>query len=167
MRNSFLARRLHAWLVGTFSLVAMVPTILVAVFAAFTLNFGIDNWFSSHVKAALRGASVASTSTSSPGLTSWVSGLVGGRSASRESRAESKARSGGVACSASDWPISDRQADAAAEREDRQRRAQGRSPGQGLLARQAVADLAGVRVAVRPARTDGEVHQQSVGHCLR
>ncbi len=48
--------RLHARLVMTFSLVAVIPTILVAVFAAVTLNQGVEAWFSSHVKDALGGA---------------------------------------------------------------------------------------------------------------
>lgn len=52
-RSGRAGSRLHARLVVTFSLIAVVPTILVAVFAAFTLNLGVEAWFSSHVKQAV------------------------------------------------------------------------------------------------------------------
>jgi two-component system nitrogen regulation sensor histidine kinase NtrY len=55
-RSGRAGARLQSRLVGTFSLVAIVPTIMVAVFAAVTLNLGVESWFSSHVKDALRGA---------------------------------------------------------------------------------------------------------------
>lgn len=55
-RSGRAGAKLHARLVVTFSLVAVVPTILVAVFAAVTLNLGVESWFSGHVKAALYGA---------------------------------------------------------------------------------------------------------------
>ncbi len=48
--------RLHARLVAIFSLVAIVPAILVAVFAAVSLNFGLEEWFSARVKAAITGS---------------------------------------------------------------------------------------------------------------
>ncbi len=48
-RSGRAGARLHARLVITFSAVAIVPTILVAVFAAVTLNLGVESWFSSHV----------------------------------------------------------------------------------------------------------------------
>ncbi len=55
-RSGRAGARLHSRLVGTFSLIAVVPTILVAVFAAVTLNLGIESWFSNHVKDALGSA---------------------------------------------------------------------------------------------------------------
>jgi len=55
-RSGQAGSRLHTRLVVTFSLVAVVPTILVAIFAAVTLNLGVEAWFSSHVKQALGGA---------------------------------------------------------------------------------------------------------------
>jgi two-component system nitrogen regulation sensor histidine kinase NtrY len=55
-RSGRAGARLHSRLVATFSLVAVVPTILVAVFAAITLNLGVESWFSNHVKTALYGA---------------------------------------------------------------------------------------------------------------
>ncbi|MSP81630.1 MAG: PAS domain-containing sensor histidine kinase [Alphaproteobacteria bacterium] len=45
--------RLHARLVGLFSIVAITPTIVVAVFSAYFLNFGLESWFSERVRTAL------------------------------------------------------------------------------------------------------------------
>ncbi|HTW36650.1 MAG TPA: PAS domain-containing sensor histidine kinase [Rhizomicrobium sp.] len=45
--------RLHARLVAIFSMVALVPAVLVAIFAAFTFDLGIEAWFSAPVKHAL------------------------------------------------------------------------------------------------------------------
>ncbi|MCW8862933.1 MAG: HAMP domain-containing protein, partial [Rhodospirillales bacterium] len=45
--------RLHAKLVVLFSLVAVTPAVMVAIFAALFLNFGIQAWFSDKVKTAL------------------------------------------------------------------------------------------------------------------
>ena len=38
--------RLHLRLTGVFAIIALVPTILVAVFAGLTLNVGLEGWFS-------------------------------------------------------------------------------------------------------------------------
>ena len=43
-------------LVAMFSAIAVVPAILVAIFAAVTLNLGIESWFSARVKTALDNA---------------------------------------------------------------------------------------------------------------
>ena len=48
--------RLHVRLVTWFSVIAVVPAILVAVFASVTLNLGLDAMFSGQVKAALGNA---------------------------------------------------------------------------------------------------------------
>jgi two-component system nitrogen regulation sensor histidine kinase NtrY len=48
--------RLHVRLVTWFSIIAVVPAILVAVFASVTLNLGLDAMFSGQVKAALGSA---------------------------------------------------------------------------------------------------------------
>ncbi len=48
---------LHIRLVGLFSLVAVVPALLVAAFAAVTLNRGLDNWFSTQTRAIVETAS--------------------------------------------------------------------------------------------------------------
>ncbi|MFA5539085.1 MAG: PAS domain-containing sensor histidine kinase, partial [Gemmobacter sp.] len=42
--------RLHLRLSGVFALVALVPTVLVAVFAALTINVGLEGWFSDRVR---------------------------------------------------------------------------------------------------------------------
>ncbi len=42
--------RLHLRLTGAFTLMALIPTILVAVFAAITINFGLEGWFSQRVR---------------------------------------------------------------------------------------------------------------------
>ena len=48
--------KLHVRLVTMFSTIAVVPAILVAIFAAVTLNLGMESWFSAHVKSALDNA---------------------------------------------------------------------------------------------------------------
>ena len=48
--------KLHVRLVAMFAAVAVVPAIFVAVFAAVTLNLGIEAWFSARVKSALENA---------------------------------------------------------------------------------------------------------------
>ncbi len=45
--------RLHLRLTGVFGIVALVPTILVAVFATITVNIGLEGWFSDRVSSAL------------------------------------------------------------------------------------------------------------------
>jgi len=42
--------RLHMRLTGVFAIIALIPTILVAVFATATLNFGLEGWFSDRVR---------------------------------------------------------------------------------------------------------------------
>lgn len=44
---------LHLRLTGVFALIALLPTILVAVFATITLNFGLEGWFSDRVREVL------------------------------------------------------------------------------------------------------------------
>lgn len=50
--------RLHLRLTGVFTFVALVPTVLVAVFAAITVNFGLEGWFSERVRQVI-GSSLA------------------------------------------------------------------------------------------------------------
>jgi two-component system nitrogen regulation sensor histidine kinase NtrY len=45
--------RLHMRLTGVFTTVALIPTILVAVFAMITVNMGLEGWFSDRVSTAL------------------------------------------------------------------------------------------------------------------
>jgi len=48
--------RLHVRLVAWFGTIAVVPAILIAIFAAVTLNLGLEAWFSDRVKEALGSA---------------------------------------------------------------------------------------------------------------
>ncbi|MEL6689347.1 MAG: PAS domain-containing sensor histidine kinase [Pseudomonadota bacterium] len=50
--------RLHLRLTGVFVFLALVPTVLVAVFAVLTVNTGLEGWFSERVRNVI-GASVA------------------------------------------------------------------------------------------------------------
>lgn len=50
--------RLHLRLTGVFALVALVPTVLVAVFAVLTVNVGLESWFSERVRQVV-GTSLA------------------------------------------------------------------------------------------------------------
>ncbi len=53
-RQGLAGSRLHTRLVLLFSLVAVTPAILVAVFSALFFNFGIQAWFSERVSTALK-----------------------------------------------------------------------------------------------------------------
>ena len=44
---------MHLRLTGVFAGVALVPTILVAVFAIITVNFGLEGWFSERVRSVV------------------------------------------------------------------------------------------------------------------
>jgi two-component system nitrogen regulation sensor histidine kinase NtrY len=48
--------RLHMRLSGLFTVVALAPTVLVAVFATLTVNFGMEAWFSSQVRSVVSNA---------------------------------------------------------------------------------------------------------------
>jgi two-component system nitrogen regulation sensor histidine kinase NtrY len=45
--------RLHLRLTAIFALIALIPTILVAVFAVLTINVGLEGWFSDRVRSAV------------------------------------------------------------------------------------------------------------------
>ncbi len=45
--------RLHLRLTGVFALLALIPTVLVAIFATLTLNVGLEGWFSERVRTVL------------------------------------------------------------------------------------------------------------------
>jgi two-component system nitrogen regulation sensor histidine kinase NtrY len=55
-RSGVAGAKLQTRLVAIFSAIAVVPVILVAIFAAVTLNLGIEQWFSARVKAAISGS---------------------------------------------------------------------------------------------------------------
>ena len=46
--------RLHLRLTGVFALLALIPTVLVAVFAVLSINIGLEGWFSDRVQNVLR-----------------------------------------------------------------------------------------------------------------
>ncbi len=50
--------RLHLRLSGVFAIVALIPTIIVAIFAVLTVNFGLEGWFSDRVRSVV-GTSMA------------------------------------------------------------------------------------------------------------
>ncbi|WP_407703775.1 sensor histidine kinase NtrY-like [Tabrizicola oligotrophica] len=49
-RSQSAGSRLHLRLTGVFAFVALVPTILVAIFAVLNLNIGLEGWFSERVR---------------------------------------------------------------------------------------------------------------------
>ncbi len=51
--------RLHLRLTGVFAIVALIPTVLVAVFAALTVNIGLEGWFSDRVRQVVGNSSSA------------------------------------------------------------------------------------------------------------
>jgi two-component system nitrogen regulation sensor histidine kinase NtrY len=55
-RSGIAGAKLHVRLVALFSAIAVIPAILVAVFAAVSLDLGLEAWFSARVKAALGNA---------------------------------------------------------------------------------------------------------------
>ncbi|MDE0539412.1 MAG: PAS domain-containing sensor histidine kinase [Rhodospirillales bacterium] len=55
------ATRLHIRLVVLFSLVAVIPAILVAVFSGLFLNYGIESWFSDRVRTAINESQAVAT----------------------------------------------------------------------------------------------------------
>ena len=50
--------RLHLRLTGVFALMALIPTVTVAVFAGLTVNVGLEGWFSDRVRSVV-GTSLA------------------------------------------------------------------------------------------------------------
>ena len=57
-RSQSAGSRLHLRLTAVFAFVALVPTVLVAVFAVLTVNVGLEGWFSDRVRVVV-GASLA------------------------------------------------------------------------------------------------------------
>lgn len=53
-RRGLAGAQLHARLVALFSLIAVTPTIVVAVFSALFFNFGLQGWFSDRVSTAVK-----------------------------------------------------------------------------------------------------------------
>ena len=57
-KSSATGSRLHMRLVGVFTALALVPTVLVALFAGLTVNIGLEGWFSDRVQQVV-GTSLA------------------------------------------------------------------------------------------------------------
>ncbi|TXB68797.1 HAMP domain-containing protein [Paracoccus aurantiacus] len=58
-RRARAGSRLHSRLVGIFALIALVPTVLVALFAGVVINIGLEGWFSDRVKEVVGNAQSA------------------------------------------------------------------------------------------------------------
>ena len=56
-RSASAGSRLHLRLTGVFAIVALIPTVLVAVFGVLTVNIGLEGWFSDRVSGVI-GASL-------------------------------------------------------------------------------------------------------------
>ena len=52
-RNRSAGSRLHLRLTGVFVALALIPTVLVAVFAVLSINLGFEGWFSDRVQRVL------------------------------------------------------------------------------------------------------------------
>ena len=55
-RRGLAGSHLHMRLVGLFSVVAVIPTIIVAIFSYLLFSFGVQAWFSERVRTALSGS---------------------------------------------------------------------------------------------------------------
>ena len=60
-RSQSAGSRLHLRLTGVFAIVALVPTVLVAIFGVLTVNIGLEGWFSERVRVVI-GASLEAAS---------------------------------------------------------------------------------------------------------
>ncbi len=58
-RNRSAGSQLHLRLTGVFSFIALVPTVLVAIFATITLQFGLEGWFSTRVQQVVSNSLLA------------------------------------------------------------------------------------------------------------
>jgi two-component system nitrogen regulation sensor histidine kinase NtrY len=52
-RSQSAGSRLHLRLSGVFAIVALIPTIIVAIFAVLTVNVGLEGWFSDRVRGVV------------------------------------------------------------------------------------------------------------------
>jgi len=52
-RSRSAGSRLHLRLSGVFMLIALIPTVLVAVFAVLSINIGLEGWFSQRVRSVV------------------------------------------------------------------------------------------------------------------
>lgn len=83
--------RLHLRLTGVFALMALIPTICVAVFAVLSLNVGLEGWFSDRVRGVVEDALTAAEAYESQqrdALRSDALALAGNFDALRQQRAQ-------------------------------------------------------------------------------
>lgn len=88
-RRQSAGSRLHLRLTGVFAFVALVPTILVAVFAVLNLNIGLEGWFSERVRNVVGSslsAAEAYEAEHREALTADATKLAGYLSVARQSR---------------------------------------------------------------------------------
>ncbi|KIC31841.1 sensor histidine kinase NtrY-like, partial [Leisingera sp. ANG-M7] len=52
-RSKSAGSRLHLRLIGAFGFLALIPTVIVAVFAVLTVNVGLEGWFSQRVRQVI------------------------------------------------------------------------------------------------------------------
>ncbi len=81
--------RLHLRLTGVFAIIALIPTVLVAIFAGLTINIGLEGWFSDRVRnvvGASLDAAVAYEEVQVRDLREDALGLAGYLDAVRERR---------------------------------------------------------------------------------
>ena len=62
-RSRSAGSRLHMRLTFVFAVVALIPTVLVAVFAVITVNFGLEGWFSDRVRSVVGSSLSAAEAT--------------------------------------------------------------------------------------------------------
>lgn len=88
-RSQSAGSRLHLRLTGVFAFVALVPTILVAVFAVLNLNIGLEGWFSDRVRNVVGSslsAAEAYEAEHRQALTDDANALAGFLSVAKQSR---------------------------------------------------------------------------------
>ena len=53
-RSKSVGSRLHVRLTSVFIFIALMPTVIVAIFATFSINYGMEGWFSDNVQRVVR-----------------------------------------------------------------------------------------------------------------
>ena len=53
-RSKSVGSRLHVRLTSVFIFIALMPTVIVAIFATFSINYGLEGWFSDNVQRVVR-----------------------------------------------------------------------------------------------------------------
>ncbi|MBB3994509.1 two-component system nitrogen regulation sensor histidine kinase NtrY [Sulfitobacter undariae] len=82
--------RLHLRLTGVFALMALIPTVSVAVFAVLTINIGIEGWFSERVRVVVGNSLLAAQAYADEERTALTDDAVG------LARSIDRARRGGI-----------------------------------------------------------------------